>query len=388
MGNIYLTKESRRLLGRIAVGRENNLDLVRLGCAIMVLVGHGFMIFTNDPDDPDPVISAIYAAQAIGLEVFFVLSGFLITRSALRTQSAAAFWTSRAARILPGLIVASVFSALVIGPLATTIDLSAYISDPAVPLYILGTGLLTLSDLQLPGVFEAAPNPGDVNIPIWTLRYEIAFYAAAWIAAIVGLLTRRTVLLVIPLAGAYIAVLLSGLDNAVPTLWHLTRFGSAFGLGALAWLYRAQVPLSWLWTVVLLMAAFVLRDTPAAPVLSIVASGYMALMVGYAVPCLRAYHRVGDLSYGVYIYHWPIGSLLFAFVSDIRPLELTAATLVLSLVAASASWHFVERPALSLARRADLARFTASRRDGPARLPFARRWEDWGRWIMRTGTNS
>ena len=340
----------RPVLGSLAHGRFNNLDLVRLVCAALVLLGHGFIIFTNDPDDPAPLASLLYDAQAVGLNVFFVLSGFLIARSALRSKGFVSFWTARAARIVPGLLVASAFCALLVGPLATDMTLATYFTDPAVALYVVGTGLFTLPDLRLPGVFETAPNAGDVNVSVWTLRYEIALYVAAWGAASLGLLTRRSVFLVIAVAIAYGATMESGLYKHVPTAWHVLRFGTAFGLGAFAWLHRDRIVMSWTHALGLTLLALALHETVAGPVLSLVASGYLALMFGYAAPVFKPYLRVGDLSYGVYIYHWPIGSLLFALVPGITPVELTATTLLLSLTLAYASWRLVELPALTIAR--------------------------------------
>lgn len=337
-------------LGDLARGRHNNLDLVRLACAGLVLFGHGYIIFTNDPSDPDPVASFLYGAQAVGLNVFFVLSGFLIARSALQSTDAVAFWTARGARIVPGLVVASAFCALLIGPIATESTLQSYFRDPSLALYILGTGFFTLPDLRLPGVFENAPNPGDVNISVWTLRYEVALYVAAWGAASCGLLTKRSVFLVIAVAIGYAATMESGLYQDIPTAWHVFRFGTAFGLGAFAWLHRSRIVMSWTHAFGLTILAASLHDTALGPILALVASGYLALMLGYAAPVIGAYHRVGDLSYGVYIYHWPIGSLLYATVPGITPLALTAVTAVLSLPAAYASWRFVEAPALSLVR--------------------------------------
>lgn len=350
------------ILGDLAHGRNNNLDLVRLGCAALVLFGHGFNIFTNDPGDPNPVASFLYDAQAVGLNVFFVLSGFLIARSALQSTGAAAFWMARAARIVPGLFVASAFCAFLIGPIATDVPLSVYLSDPKVALYVLGTGLFALPDLRLPGVFETAPNVGDVNVSVWTLRYEVALYVGAWIAAWIGLLTKRSVFLVIALTIAYAAIVESGLYEDIPTAWHVLRFGTAFGLGAFAWMHRDRIVMSWTHVFGLALLALSLHGTAFGPVLSLIASGYLALMLGYAVPVVSAYHRVGDLSYGVYIYHWPIGSLLYAVVTDISPSVLTVATVLLCLPFAYASWRFVEAPALSLVRRRRLG--------GPAKSIF------------------
>ena len=335
-----------------AKGRDNNLDLVRLICAVLVLFGHGFIIFTNEPNDPNPLIAFIYNAQQIGLDVFFILSGFLISASALRTQDALTFWISRIARIVPGLLVVSVFCAIIVGPMVTKASLSAYFAAPAVPVYILGTGLLALPDLRLPEVFADAPNPNDVNLSIWTLRYEIILYVGTWVAALFGLLTRRSVLLVIPLTIGYAAAVSTELHYQTPLIGHVLRFSAAFGLGTLAWLHRDRIPLSWVGAGVLIAAALLLRNTPMAPVLSFIASGYVALMIGYAVPVLRVYQRAGDLSYGVYIYHWPIGSLLYALIPDISPIQLTAVTLSLTLVFALASWRFIELPALIFARSA------------------------------------
>ena len=60
--------------------------------------------------------------------------------------------------------------------------------------------------------------------------------------------------------------------------------------------------------------------------------------------------RLGDMSYGVYIYSFPLQQILIALLPNITPLQLMLLTIVMVLPIAYASWRFIEKPSLSLKR--------------------------------------
>ena len=121
-----------------------------------------------------------------------------------------------------------------------------------------------------------------------------------------------------------------------------------FITGTLCWAYRQRIPLS-IWPLLaLLVAALASRGTgwfglAYAPLL-VYATLYVAL-----IPKLPAIAR-NDLSYGLYLYGWPMQQLAFLAGANTVPGNIAAAT-VLALVCAALSWFVVERPALAWKRR-------------------------------------
>ncbi len=100
-----------------------------------------------------PVLTGFRFAGAIAVDMFFVVSGFLIAAS-LQRNSARGYLVSRGLRILPALIACVVLTTFVLGPLLTTA--ASYWSQPTTWNYFLVNASLLASRFQLPGVFIGA----------------------------------------------------------------------------------------------------------------------------------------------------------------------------------------------------------------------------------------
>jgi len=125
-----------------------------------------------------------------------------------------------------------------------------------------------------------------------------------------------------------------------------------FALGSLAYVWRAAIPISLVIAAIALLLVVVnpaelARGALFAPLLA-----YVVLVVAYH-PYLvwPAFNRVGDYSYGVYVYSFPIQQTLVQRIPGIDPMPLFGLGLALSLAIAAVSWHYLERPALGLKSR-------------------------------------
>jgi peptidoglycan/LPS O-acetylase OafA/YrhL len=205
---------------------------------------------------------------------------------------------------------------------------------------------------QLPGAFPGNPTPHDVNGSLWTLPIELRLYLAVLVAGMVGLLTRRV---------AWFAMLWLLL------LWWLMRpawlpplpldrisgdLVLLFALGSLACVWRKAIPVSLALAATALLLVIVnpwdlARGALFAPLLA-----YVVLVAAYH-PRLAwpAFNRVGDYSYGVYVYSFPIQQTLVQRIPGIDPGPLFALAMAATLVVAAISWHGLERPALGLKSR-------------------------------------
>lgn len=113
-------------LGSAVSGRENNLDLIRLVAVIMILFSHAF-ILSGSAEPKTSFYNETYGA--LGLDIFFVMSGFLITQSYLRTSSPLRFIWSRVLRIFPALFCFVTLSTFILGPMVTTLPVHTYLTQ-------------------------------------------------------------------------------------------------------------------------------------------------------------------------------------------------------------------------------------------------------------------
>lgn len=339
-------------LSDILEREKNNFDLVRMLAAGLVIVSHSFLL-VHGPGASEPLASlSTYNLGQHAVNVFFVLSGLLVSASLDRTRGLGAFVWARALRIAPGLVVCVLITALVLGPLVTSMDMRSYFASPQLARYLLATLSLVGATTPLPGVFDAVPMSLQVNVPLWSLKYEVFCYATLTLLAATGVWgrTRLFWLFFIALLGGYSFVEAghTKVEEHI-AIDQVLRFAVCFFLGAAAYRIRKALPLAPLGVASVILALVLARQTRLEEPLTYVASGYLALCLA-ALPIrqLRRLFAGTDLSYGLYIYGWPIGQTIVALAPGVTPVALATLTLTLAILAAMGSWHLIERPALNL----------------------------------------
>jgi peptidoglycan/LPS O-acetylase OafA/YrhL len=331
--------------------RDNNLNLIRVVAAVAVLVSHAWPI-TLGPGTDEPLEQALgHSLGHIAVLVFFAASGYLIAASFAGRRSLAAFLLARAARLLPGLAVSVALVALLLGPAVTTLPSATYLASPETWAFVLRNITLLKVQFTLPGVFEANPYP-SVEGSIWTLLYEVACYLGVVFLGLAGLLERRTAGTVALVLWLAITVLHDAIGlKTFHQLDQLMPLSQPFALGILAWFWRHRLPVGVLPVLAAAALTALARGTPAYEALLVltVAWATLALAVARSGP-LRRYNRIGDYSYGLYIYAFPLQGLVVWLCGPMTPLENIALSLPLALACAVPSWHLAERPALRAAR--------------------------------------
>lgn len=338
-------------LAAILPAERNNFGLIRLLAAASVVISHAYVIVRGDgAAEPLEALTG-YSLGQHAVNVFFFTSGVLVAASLARSRSIGDFALARVLRIYPGLIVCLGVCAFLVGPLATTLSPPKYLTDGAVYGWLLVTGSLLHITTPLPGVFEHAPYPDVVNLPLWTLKYEIACYALLGLAGLAGLMRRGAGFwgLYAGLVAVYAATLVfPGLTFGIVALHHMLHFAVLFGLGVAAYRLRDGIPLSWFWLAVCLAIYAAAYSGPLRPLGTVLLTGYATLMFA-AVPLggLAGPFRRTDLSYGIYIYGWPTQQLIIDTFpdSDVATVAVVALTIAGSL--AFLSWTFVEKPMLA-----------------------------------------
>lgn len=291
---------------------------MRLVAALLVVVSHTFPLSGR----PAFRIWGVEDLGALGVSVFFVISGYLVSASWARDPKT--YLLKRILRIEPGLIASLVVTVVALS-FVTTASATEYWRGAGV--YVLRNALLYPVTYDLPGVFQHLPLAGVVNGALWTLRLEFSFY-------VLLMLVRGRLPLVLALAGLGAAVwaamtfLTPGwADERITRVAYLAaRNGLLFFAGAALQTARVRVPV---WLGAVSAAAFPLLGPLALP----------TAVIGLSRPGKLP----ADLSYGVYIYAFPIQQLL---ASQGRLTLVTAVLAVLPF--ALASWFLVEKPAMRL----------------------------------------
>lgn len=352
-------------LGDIARGRDNNFNLIRACAATAVLVSHAWPL-TLGPGTPEPFQAL--TGQTLGtlaVYVFFATSGFLIATSFARRPDPRVFLTARALRLFPGLLVSLLLVAYAMGPRVTTLPAADYLADPGVAGFVLRNMALVFPAYELPGVFAANPYPA-VEGSIWTLAYEVACYLGVLAAGLLGAFRdRRRMALCLAVYGGFwgglwLVYLITG-QGLHPKIDDLHRLSLPFATGVLFFVLRDRLVLSArgmlaVWAVWGL--ARIAVPTAADPAL-VAALAYSTFWLAYVPrgPVL-AYNRLGDYSYGIYIYAFPVQGLMVWLFGPMTPWTNIALALPAVLVCAILSWHLVEAPVLGLRHRVARGRAT------------------------------
>ena len=166
-------------LGHLAIGRDNNFNLIRIAAALAVLVSHCFILPTGrSNDDPLHALTGITVGD-LAVDVFFVISGFLISKSALERNSCK-FLSARALRIYPALLVMLGITTLALWAAFSQMDLWSFLTHrDSVAYFWRNSTLFPGVTFYLPGIFTENPIWRSVNGSLWTLTWEVRFYVIA-----------------------------------------------------------------------------------------------------------------------------------------------------------------------------------------------------------------
>ena len=332
----------------VVARRNNNFDALRIAAAIAVIFGHACVLLGHP--ESTPVVFGLPVEQ-LGVAVFFVISGYLIVGSWQRTRSLPQYFTSRILRIVPGLIAVTVLAAFVVGPLVTVLDPSAYFSSSATYSYL--RNALLVPNYRLPGVFADNPYPVAVNGSLWTLPAEFACYL---LVPVIGWLRGR-----LQVVGWALFAIASAL---VTIAFHFEFFGARVESAALMWVFFAGGAIARLTldrerfrldiaSIIIIIWMTVVGFFPQYGVYaSWLALPYCVLAIGVqSTPVVHRASRFGDLSYGLYLWAFPVQQAVVHFLGVI-PLAVDLAIVIpITAALAFASWHLVEHPSMELAGR-------------------------------------
>ena len=348
-----------------------NINLLRAFAALLVLVYH---VIELGPwrDFPSAGSLLTFRAGWVGVDLFFVISGFVIGLTAIRlyreggSDYRRTFMRRRLARIVPLYVLTSVAFLVVLQP--------AVLSLPWPKLAVqLVSHLLFLHNLH-PALH------GAINGPNWSVAAEMQFYVLVMLAA--PLLSRIDVRVLL-VGGVLIAWLSRALafwatrdfENPLPRFVYATQVPSmldAFAIGlAIArlhldgtlrrWTAHSLRPTLIASAFVFTLALDVVWHTywsstdywnDAAMVVFwrtglATAFGSLVLLASLlpdVARFVRPLDYLGVVSYGIYLWHLPVILTLTAHSVAGSPMTLLLWTLAVVIALSALSWHLVERP--------------------------------------------
>jgi peptidoglycan/LPS O-acetylase OafA/YrhL len=338
----------------------NNFNSLRLVAASLVVLSHGFELPTGLARHDWAYAATGRAFSWYAVNLFFVISGYLIFISWERNPSVKSFLWSRFLRIMPALFVMLLVTVSILGAAFSKLAIMSFVVSPQTVEYFFGCLSIIFVKYQLLDVFASNPIHA-VNGSLWTLRYEICCYFAVAAVGSIGVLSalhvRKAVLLIMIFMSSAALIWLdaAGAGNSydrLGMLYELARLAMCFQLGCLYAVLGAQIALrvAYVISLVLLMVAVI--GTPLFTPVANIATAYAAFWFAF-VPngkWIRWNRWAPDYSYGIYIYAFPIQQALISLIPGISPIFTISIGFCVTLLFAGLSWHLVEKPSLSLKR--------------------------------------
>jgi len=348
---------------------SNNFDFLRLCAAFLVIFSHSYVLATGSMNG-EPLFSlsgGLFTLGNLGVMIFFVISGYLITSSWLRRPDFSAFFKNRIIRIVPGLFGVAVVTIFIIGPLVTILPVLDYFKNPSTIWYL---HIVTIYYVwgTLPGVFVNNVYPNVINGSLWILGLLFTMYIVIFLFGIAGALKRRMLMFFITFLFAlsylmnynsyknsvtYFASIKPFFEliqyNKLVWLFSLDlTFGTIlFMIGAIIYLYRDKIKYDARLFVILAFLWILSLQTPFFSLISFIALPYIILYLAFArLPYLNKTGKYGDFSYGIYIYAFPIQQSISHFLPGISILNMFLLTSAIVLPVSILSYKYIEIRAL------------------------------------------
>jgi len=346
-----------KVLSDYSGGRDNNFNLIRVIAALSVLVSHSFTLaigsIAHEPFEDTVAMSL----GGMAVDVFFVTSGFLVANSLISKCNVFEFVLARILRIFPALVVMTTLAVIFLS-LFSSLPAGDYFKSPEVYWFWLKS-CTVLGGIwyTLPGVFAGSPYRLCVNASLWTIPYEVYMYGVLlgiWYLCHrldkrkEGRFTRVVPLLWVAVT-AVIVIYTHFLYHTTPAFAKLSFMffsGAAYAVNR----HRVRLYPSLIAAICLLMGVAIFARRPDMFYFLYLFGGpYLLLYLAY-VPggAIRGYNRLGDYSYGIYLYAFVIQQSVVALLPGISAWGIIAIAGPISIFCSVLSWHLIEKRFLAI----------------------------------------
>lgn len=331
-----------RPLGDALSSRDNALNFVRLVLAVGVIWQH---TFETSGIKFNEMLAGLPGEW--GVNGFFAISGYLIVTSRLRMRFGAYMWR-RALRIFPAFLVALALTAAVFAPLSTVLTGRAYDLISAVGYFFRNVGLHIFQ--QSIGNTLAGAGHETWNSSLWTLEYEFICYLIVGGVFSLALTRKHLLWTSLTLLAVSVAGLVIAYQDYEANEWGslaFFRLASFFAAGVVFAALKDKVLVGWALLPIPVIALAGLYFVDLAGLLGQLPFAYLMLCLGAVLPIRLCAEN--DISYGVYVYGYPVQQLLALSIgTSLGILGFFAASVVLAFALALLSWHLIEKQALKL----------------------------------------
>lgn len=328
--------------------RKNNFDLIRLLLSLTVFLVHSYQLSLK----PELKIITSFLNSEVAINSFFIISGFLISLSYERSKSTIDYITKRIRRIYPAYFFVVVLCAIMAAALSE-MPPSRYFSADLIKYLLANLSFLNLLHPELPGVFTDN-HVTAVNGALWSIRFEVTFYLLIpIIGAFFHLRSKHLgfllIFICIFLSYVFLDFISSRLNNEALSLlaFHLPVQLLCFMCGAFLFHYFDFFEKNFLRAFLVSVICYVINKYLNIPLLTPIFLSVICIFIACNFIYLGNFGKFGDLSYGVYLWHFPVLQTLISLkMFDSNPYIFLLAATIIVLVLAFLSWHIIEKPFL------------------------------------------
>lgn len=289
--------------------RSNNLNLVKFTAALFVIISHAYPLCkgTEYNDILSDLSRNSIAFGSLAVAIFFMSSGFFVTKSLLKSKDSKKYLHNRFIRIFPPLWFTLLVCILVCGLFFSTYNLGKYFLSIDFLKYCLNFILIPIHNL--PGVFMNNIYPGVVNGPLWTLPIEFVCYLVLLLAYKLNLVNKKSYKYV-----ALLVIVAFVGNNLIPlSIKGYIQPCFLFFWGSFYWIYRDKITMKNTYFLISLVAFVLLIVLGYGHVASFLFVPYLTLYIAFCLPqCNNRLASLGNLSYDIYLCGWPIQQMIIS----------------------------------------------------------------------------
>jgi peptidoglycan/LPS O-acetylase OafA/YrhL len=334
----------------------NNFDFLRFFAAFLVFYAHSAVIFTAKPLKFDVFYEIFqFSSASIGVAIFFILSGFLISHSFKNSSSIFDFFIKRILRIFPALIVVILVSVFIFGLFFSNLPFTEFIFHKTTLLYFQNCFVFR-SYYYLPGVFEKNIYNSSINGSIWTIPYEFMSYIFLYFLLVIPKINQKYVLLTI-----FILLFISyiffktDIDKLVIPFFGII-FSSFmlpflyFFVGMLFYQFKSFIKFNLLSLSLMIIILILMYFQLIPRLFNVFPLSYLVFYFAFLkIPKINNFAKYGDFSYGFYLYAFPIQQTFSSLYAEKWNFYLLVGiSFIVTLIFAILSWHLIEKQALKL----------------------------------------
>jgi peptidoglycan/LPS O-acetylase OafA/YrhL len=332
-----------KTLEEISENRINNITFLRLIAALAVIYGHSYAIVQSGGQDWVARITGYAHAGGVAVDFFFLLSGFLVTSSIIN-RGLVSYIISRTLRLFPALWIYLLIIIFFIGPIFSNLPVSDYFESQQTWKYLISIGTGYSTEWFLPGLFENNRSKG-VNGSIWSVIVEIRMYLYLALFYLLGFFRSK---IIFNFTLSFLVIAVWSDSFSVPGISGSTdkHVALLFCIGSALYINRSQVVITPLYFILAFALSGATYKTNGFQF------GYILLLVGFFIATafmsgMNWIDKLGDYSYGVYLYGWPVQQLMATIFPAESAIFNALSSMLLSLLLACASWHLIEKKALN-----------------------------------------